>query len=124
MSGTAGLADSGTLGEQLRQLRRGFKYTLKEVEAMTGISNAYLSQVENGKITRPSPDKLYVLAEAYKVSYDQIMVSAGYLPAQPAGTRLPNAPKTLIGAVLSSENLTPDEEQELAKYLAWLRSKK
>jgi hypothetical protein len=35
------------------RIRAGFK-TLREVEEITGISNAYLSQLESGKINNPS----------------------------------------------------------------------
>jgi HTH-type transcriptional regulator, competence development regulator len=111
------------LGEQLRHLRRGLGYTLKEVEAMTGISNAYLSQVENGKITKPSPDKLYALAEAYNASFDKMMYAAGHLRQGPHPSVSSDAPKTLIGAVLSSKNLTPEEETKLAEYLEFLRQR-
>lgn len=116
---------TGTIsfGETLRRLRKGLSYTLKEVEAMTGISNAYLSQVENNKINKPSSDKLFALAEAYQVPFEQIMYAAGYLKHGPDQEASNDAPKSLIGAVLSSKNLTVEEEAELAKYLAFLRSR-
>jgi len=112
-----------TFGETLRRLRKGLGYTLKEVEAMTGINNAYLSQVENGKITKPSSDKLFALAEVYQVPFEQIMYAAGYLKSEPTPDVPSEAPKTLIGAVLSSKNLTAEEEAKLAEYLEFLRSR-
>ncbi|WP_216326054.1 helix-turn-helix domain-containing protein [Deinococcus aestuarii] len=111
-------------GQQLRQLRRTKKLTLKDVEAMTGIHNAYLSQVENGKIARPAPDKLYALAEVYGVSFDQLMYAAGHITKQPHAEPQGNEPKTLVGAVLSSKNLTAEEEAKLAEYLEFLRARK
>lgn len=39
--------------------------TLREVESMTGISNAYLSQLENGKIKKPSFDVVQKLNNVY-----------------------------------------------------------
>lgn len=39
--------------------------TLREVETATGISNAYLSQLENGKIKRPSFDVVEKLHNLY-----------------------------------------------------------
>jgi DNA-binding Xre family transcriptional regulator len=41
--------------------------TLKEVETKTGISNAYLSQLETGKITKPSFEVVVKLCECYNV---------------------------------------------------------
>lgn len=46
-----------TLGKYLSSLRGMKKMTLREVEDATDkeVSNAYLSQLENDKITKPSP---------------------------------------------------------------------
>lgn len=40
--------------------------TLREVEEQTGISNAYLSQLENGKIKKPSYNTVETLDKLYK----------------------------------------------------------
>lgn len=107
-----------TLGAELRRLRQLHGFTLKDVERATGISNAYLSQVETGKIEKPSPDKLYKLAETYQVEYDQLMQAAGYIVKK-------DKQRTLAGAALSTlQNLTPEEEEALAEYLTFLRSRK
>ncbi|HIE13662.1 TPA: XRE family transcriptional regulator, partial [Candidatus Bathyarchaeota archaeon] len=66
------------LGRYLKKVRKERKLTLRNVEEKTGISNAYLSQVENGKIVKPSPSILYKLAECYNVSYEYLMRLAGY----------------------------------------------
>jgi len=47
-----------TLGDELRSIRAGRGLTLRAVEQATGISNAYLSQLETGKIDRPKPELL------------------------------------------------------------------
>jgi transcriptional regulator with XRE-family HTH domain len=52
--------------------------SLRQVEKLTGISNAYLSQLENGHTTNPSPHLLAKLARAYGVPYAQLMEAAGY----------------------------------------------
>lgn len=44
------------------------------------ISDAYLFQLEQNKNTKPSPDILKKLAEALRVSYEDLMDAAGYLP--------------------------------------------
>lgn len=48
-----------------RQLRRERKLTLRQVEEMTGISNAYLSQIETGKIKKPSFEVVQKLNNFY-----------------------------------------------------------
>ena len=64
-----------TLGAFLRKCRMGRKMTLRAVEEATDreVSNAYLSQLENGKITQPSPHILHTLSTAFDVYYEALM---------------------------------------------------
>ena len=110
-----------TLGDELRRIRELHKLTLRAVENLTGISNAYLSQLETGKVEKPSPNYLYKLAEVYNVPYDLLMEKAGYLVRQQQDA---SKKRSLAGAALATvEDLTPEEEEELMYYLAYLRSK-
>lgn len=110
-----------TLGDELRRIRELHKLTLRAVENLTGISNAYLSQLETGKVEKPSPNYLYKLAEVYNVPYDLLMEKAGYLVRQQQDA---SKKRSLAGAALATiEDLTPEEEEELMNYLAYLRSK-
>ena len=108
------------LGSLLADLRRAKGLSLREVEEATGkaVSNAYLSQLENGKIKKPSPNVLHSLAEVYVVPYESLMEKAGYLLASEDGGR---RRKRL--AVFAIDDLTAEEEEELLKYLAFLRSR-
>ncbi len=58
-------------------VRASHRLTLRQVEEVTGISNAYLSQLETGKIAQPSPNYLYKLAEVYRLPYDLLMEKVG-----------------------------------------------
>ncbi|MFC3861180.1 helix-turn-helix domain-containing protein [Deinococcus antarcticus] len=112
--------ETPSLGQELRRLRQLHGFTLKDVERTTGISNAYLSQVETGKIEKPSPAKLYALAEMYKVSYDKLMETAGHITRQSTEPR-----PSLAGTAFSSlGDLTPAEMDALATYLTVMRMKK
>lgn len=109
------------LGGLLADLRAAKGLSLREVEEITGnaVSNAYLSQLEHGKIKKPSPNVLHSLAAVYAVPYEALMEKAGYLlPAQTGGGRRARL------AVFAIDNLTAEEEEELLKYLAFLRSRK
>jgi HTH-type transcriptional regulator, competence development regulator len=115
--------DPAPLGEELRRIRELKGMTLREVEKITGISNAYISQVETGKIEKPSPNNLYKLAEAYGVSYEQLMEKAGFIMRSEKNQQ--SVTKSLVGAALSTiEDLTPEEESALAEYLTFLRSRR
>jgi transcriptional regulator with XRE-family HTH domain len=109
------------LGVLLADLRAAKGLSLREVEEATGkaVSNAYLSQREHGKIKKPSPNVLHSLAGVYAVPYEALMEKAGYLlPSQDGGKRRARL------AAFAIDNLTAEEEEELLKYLAFLRSRK
>ncbi len=111
-------AEKRSLGSELREIRTIRKLSLRDVEQATGISNAYLSQLENNKINKPSPHFLHKLAKLYDVDYEMLMEAAGYIHERKTK---PGA-KTLMGAALFSEKeLTAEEEEKLAEYLQLLR---
>jgi transcriptional regulator with XRE-family HTH domain len=92
------------LGAFLADLRTAKGFSLREVEEATdkAVSNAYLSQLENA------------------VSYEALMEKAGYLlPSTDKGGRR----RTRLAA-FAIDDLTVEEEEELLKYLAFLRSRK
>ena len=106
------------LGAVLADLRMAKGLSLRQVEEATdkAVSNAYLSQLENGKIKKPSPNVLHNLAAVYAVPYEALMEKAGYLlPAENGPARR----KRL--AAFAIDDLTAEEEEELLKYLAFLR---
>ena len=111
------------LGPFIKKVRLDAQMTLRDVENATGkeVSNAYLSQLESGKITKPSPHILYALSAALGVAYESLMERAGYImPAKhrAAGTKHGRA------ATFSIDNLTADEEDQLLDYLNYIRSKR
>jgi len=57
----------GSLPEifNFKSVRKQNQLTLKQVEEKTGISNAYLSQLETGKIKKPSFDTIKKLYNLY-----------------------------------------------------------
>ena len=130
------------LGAYLRELRRVRRLTLRAVEEQSGVSNSYLSQVENGHIDQPSPHVLQKLAAVYGVAYEALMARAGYIrsgvvpptgrvaedpaaseteePAAPAP-----APPAAPGWAFSIPNdLTAEEEVELNDFLQYLKFKR
>lgn len=52
---------NGDFGTWVYETRNRLGYTLRQIEDATGISNAYLSQLENGKIKKPSHDTVVKL---------------------------------------------------------------
>lgn len=110
-----------SLGKELQRIRALRGKSLRAVEEATGISNAYLSQLERGDAQRPAPDKLQALATFYEVPYTDLLRSAGYLEKD---VKTPGSERDQTGAVhaaLMSANLTPEEEDAVVKYIQFLR---
>jgi transcriptional regulator with XRE-family HTH domain len=108
-------------GAYFRALRESKQLTLREVERATEVSNAYLSQLESGKIKQPSPLMLHKLAGFYGVSYELLMEKVGY----PMPQKEDNVAKQDVGsAAYRIGEITDDEEVELLNYLKFIRSRK
>jgi transcriptional regulator with XRE-family HTH domain len=116
------VARPSELGALLADLRAAKGLSLRQVEGATRgeVSNAYLSQLERGKIQKPSPNLLHGLAAVYGVPYETLMEKAGYL--LPSHGRAGGRRRRL--AAFAIDDLTAEEEEELLKYLAFLRSRK
>lgn len=112
------------LGSYLRKLRQDVGMTLREVEEATNkeVSNGYLSQLEGGKISKPSPHVLHTLSTVLNADYETLMQRAGYI--LPSATQRPEGAKHGRAATFAIDNLTSEEEAELLDYLTYLRSKK
>lgn len=100
-------------------MREDKELTLRSVENSTGISNAYLSQLEGDKIKQPSPVVLHKLGELYGVSYATLLDLAGYpVPGADNSTSKQSSLASRIGHV------TNDEEDALVEYLEFLRTRR
>ena len=115
-----GAGKPNRLGQYLNSVRRGLNISLREVEETTGkeVSNAYLSQLETGKIRKPSPHILYALSTALAVPYEDLMERAGYIApnrGRPEGSKHGSA------ATFAIEDLTSDEEKALLEHLSYIR---
>lgn len=108
------------LGQYLKTARTAQGLSLRDVEEATGkeISNAYLSQLETGKVKKPSPHVLYALSHVLAVSYQLLMELTGYIVSQ---TERADAAKHGRTATFSIENLTAEEEESLREHLAFIR---
>lgn len=116
-------ASPSALGAFIKKARQDVSMSLRDVEEATSkeVSNAYLSQLESGKITQPSPHILYALSNVLGVNYETLMQRAGYI--------LPNArradgAKHGRAATFAIDNLTAEEEKQLLEYLTFIRGKK
>ncbi|MBO6793215.1 MAG: helix-turn-helix transcriptional regulator [Balneolaceae bacterium] len=109
-------------GQYFKALRESKGFTLRDVEKKTDISNAYLSQLESGKVKQPSPNTLFKLSEVYRVAYSLLMKKVGY----PVPDDSINNEKSMVQTIVSNKlgEISSDEEIELLQYLKFIRSRK
>jgi transcriptional regulator with XRE-family HTH domain len=112
-----------TLGQYLASIRNDRKLTLRQVEEASNkeISNAYLSQIENDKIQKPSPNVLHSLSEIYGIEYSDLMEKAGFITH--SANRVETDRHGRV-ATFANHTLTSEEEASLIDYLRYLRSRK
>lgn len=69
---------ANNFGLYIRKLRNDREMTIRQLELYSGVSNSYLSQLENGKRGIPSPKILEKLSKGLKVPYNELLIKAGY----------------------------------------------
>src|SRR5260370_25835731 len=80
-----------TLGELIRQTRERAGLSLRNLEAITGISRTMLHRLESSQIDDPGADTLLRLADALELNSDDLFILMGYQPS----TGLPSLPPYL-----------------------------
>lgn len=115
------------IGNHLRELRHNLGWSLREVERRSGgnVHNAYLSQIETGRVKEPSVELLANLASVYGVDLWQLMHRAGWVPEHygddpplPEPTAWDLLPRRLF------DDLTPDEVDEVVEYVKLLKRRR
>lgn len=84
-----------SVGGYIRQQRETAKYSVRQLAALAGVSNPYLSQIERG-LRRPSAEILQQLAKALRISAEALYVQAGILEERPEGD-VPEAVRRDLG---------------------------
>lgn len=101
----------------LKELRLERNLTLEQVELRAGVSNGYLSQVENGKRGIPSAKILKKLAPVYKVPQEELFKKAGIIEAGEFVYTPPEDLSPLESFVRELSNMSKDEQYETMKEL-------
>lgn len=107
-------------GEYLKSIRKLKKMTIRQLELYSGVSNAYISQLERGERNIPSPSILEKLAKGLNTDYEDLMIKAGHIKnpsyIEPVTThsmvRLP-----ILGSVRAGDPLYIAESIEGYEYI-------
>lgn len=71
------------LGDYLKKKRGERGFSQRQLATYTGVSNATISQIENGTILRPRLEVLRAIAEQLHVPEQDLLRLAGYMIADP-----------------------------------------
>jgi len=66
------------LGKKIRQLREELAMSQAQLSAQGGLSQGYLSQLENDEVQNPSAAVIFRLAQALNIDPRVLMQAAGY----------------------------------------------
>ena len=88
--------------EKLKFARKVSKLTLRAVEEKTGISNAYLSQLENGQIEEPSFFKMMELINFYNLEVADFIESK---PIAVAADRIPFTAEWIVCTTCATQHI-------------------
>lgn len=68
--------DLDRLGQRIRFLRQGRGWSLADLADRSGLSKAYISDVENGAAGKPNVQYLFQIAEALETTIDGLLTEA------------------------------------------------
>jgi transcriptional regulator with XRE-family HTH domain len=105
----------GPLGAFIRAQRQLADLSLREMAALTKISNAYLSQVERG-LHQPSLTVLRAIADALGLTTEELLTKAGWTQAVPTDTPVDvptDPPARTEDAILADPRLTDAQREAL-----------
>lgn len=101
--------DDDVLGPYIRAQRQLADLSLRQLAAMTNVSNAYLSQIERG-LHQPSVKVLRSIASALNLSGETLMAQAGLINPEPKPTKVAGDAEAAISA---DPDLSAQEKQIL-----------
>lgn len=111
-----------SLGSTLKEARVLISLTLRQVEEATGISNAYLSQLENDKIKKPSANVLYKLASIYKIELNTLLTAAGIIQKSENSEQSDSSDWEKRIAFYTDE-LSDEQKDKILEYIQFIKHK-
>ncbi|HEV2495498.1 MAG TPA: helix-turn-helix transcriptional regulator [Terriglobia bacterium] len=104
------------MGRKVRFLRQGKGWALSDLAAASGVSKAYISDLENGAAGKPNIQYIFAIAAALDITLDELLEDATVGTGEQSKRRkaLPDLPPGL--PELQQElDLSDDEVEMLAK---------
>ncbi|WP_352420773.1 helix-turn-helix transcriptional regulator [Proteiniborus sp.] len=97
------------LGERIKELREGYKMTIKDLSDKSGVGQSTISEIETGKAKNPKSETLSKLASALNVTVDSLLAEKWDDQYNPNGE--------LAKQVKFIESLKLDTPEEALKFI-------
>lgn len=116
------------LGAFLHHLRQQRGWSLRDVEGKTDgkVHNAYLSQIESGKILRPSLETLVQLSLAFQIDFWALVTESGLIPSDAPERQKASRPPHPLEVIPRKkvEDLTFDELELISEFIDFVKSRR
>lgn len=109
--------ENPSLGAFIRAQRQLSAMSLRQLAALSNVSNAYLSQIERG-LHQPSLKVVRAIAEALNIPTEYLLSQSGVLDAPE-----PTEQTSTESAILADPILTPDEKEVVLGVYRTLRQR-
>ena len=122
-------------GQYMRELRKKARMSVRDVQTESGVSNAYIVQIEKGDRRPPKPEILKKLAPVYKVTIRELFMKAGYFDEpevtateeqriEAAFQYVMSDPDYQLGTRIRGESLSPEAKRGIIIVYETLSGKK
>ncbi len=128
-----------SLGDFIKEKRTAKDMSQRDLAAKSDISNAEISRIEAGQRKDPSPTVLKALAKALDVPMSEMLQQAGVIERgqqivngilkeigdKPISALAPQATSQTDNVpVITVDDLSPDEIEDVKKYILFIKSKR
>jgi transcriptional regulator with XRE-family HTH domain len=127
-------SDISTVGEYVHYVREAKGLTLrsvvelvakaikqKQLDPQSAVSRGYLSSLESGRYSNPSPFKLKAIAYACNVSYELLLNKAGYWDKTSQKVKNDAAFTLMLKEV---QDMTAGERKSVLEYIEFVKSRR
>jgi len=106
--------DLKKLGEEIRSRRLGKGWSLSDLGESSGVSKAYISDLENGNAGKPNVQYVYAIAVALDVTIDELLGNAAPNSVRRTPRKKEDVPQGLL-ELQEEAGLTDEDVQMLAQ---------
>jgi XRE family transcriptional regulator of biofilm formation len=106
--------DLKKLGEEIRSRRLGKGWSLSDLAEHSGVSKAYISDLENGNAGKPNVQYVYAIAVALDVTLDELLGNAAPTSIRRTARKKEELPQGLL-ELQEEAGLTDEDVQMLAQ---------